>query len=156
MPYFSSLTSCYRTTCQGLQALSSTRLQVLAGHSGPVTCGMFSSDGSSLITGGGTDDCSLRIWSTVTGECTAAVSGHLFHAAGKLINCCVHTAPEQLLLHGVRGPCHADHVIRSCHLDLLAVVLHSRLALFHCHDARKGSKSILFHVQKYFLSHEQC
>ncbi len=56
--------------------------QVLAGHSGPVRCGCFNLDGSSLITGGGENDMSLRIWSTSTGDCTAVVSGHLFHSAG--------------------------------------------------------------------------
>lgn len=115
----------YCLICQVLHGLSSTGLQVLAGHSGPVTCGVFSSDGSSLITGGGADDCSLRIWSIGSGECTAVVSGHLFHAAGKLVTCCVYTAPEQLLLHVVRGPCQADHASRPCHLDLLALVLFS-------------------------------
>lgn len=138
-----------------LQGLSSTGLQVLAGHSGPVTCGVYSSDGSSLITGGGADDCSLRIWNTATGACSAAVSGHLFHAAGKPTNCCLHTAPVQMLLHVPWGPAYADCGRSSCQTDLLALTLHARMALLRCHDAWEGSCPILFHALERFASYEQ-
>ncbi|KAK9816046.1 hypothetical protein WJX74_003587 [Apatococcus lobatus] len=77
--------------------------QVLAGHSGPVRCGCFSLDGSSLITGGGEGDCSLRIWSAPTGDCTAAVSGHhVFHSAG-LTRIALHPQGTAVLSGGEDG-----------------------------------------------------
>ncbi|KAK9868612.1 hypothetical protein WJX84_003631 [Apatococcus fuscideae] len=79
----------------------STR-QVLAGHSGPVRCGCFNLDGSSLITGGGENDMSLRIWSTSTGDCTAVVSGHLFHSAG-LTSIALHPQGTAALTGGEDG-----------------------------------------------------
>lgn len=86
-------------------------VQVFAGHHGPVSCGSFTPDGKAVVTGGGgEEDASLRqactnrgtfpvacscrsrhqllllplrrVWNPKTGECTLALKGHPFHAAG--------------------------------------------------------------------------
>ena len=57
-------------------------LQVFSGHNGSVRCGGFTPDGKSLVTGGGENDASLRLWNPKNGSCTASVQGHGFHPAG--------------------------------------------------------------------------
>ena len=57
-------------------------MQVFTGHSGPVTCGNFSFDGKLVVTGGGENDASLRVWDPRSGECKVVVSGSQFHGEG--------------------------------------------------------------------------
>ena len=56
-----------------------TCMQVFAGHSGALSCGMFTPDGRAVVTG--SLDCSLRLWSPRSGECTSTTSGFGFHEA---------------------------------------------------------------------------
>ena len=63
-------------------ALTGTCMQVFAGHQGPVTSGGFTQDGKSVVSTGGEDDCSLRVWNPKTGECQFNINGHNFHSAG--------------------------------------------------------------------------
>lgn len=58
-------------------------VQVFSGHSGTVTAGCFTPDGKSVVTVGGEDDASLRVWNPKSGECTATLQGHPFHAEGE-------------------------------------------------------------------------
>eukprot|EP00879_Flechtneria_rotunda_P025198 GHRR01026766.1.p3 GENE.GHRR01026766.1~~GHRR01026766.1.p3 ORF type:complete len:222 (+),score=50.23 GHRR01026766.1:450-1115(+) len=60
-------------------------MQVFSGHNGPVTAGAFTPDGKSVVSVGGENDCSLRMWNPKTGECTVHIHGHHFHEEG--INC---------------------------------------------------------------------
>jgi WD40 repeat protein len=62
---------CPHTRCSGPPL--SPLLQVFSGHSGPVVCGAFTPDGKAVVTGGGENDCSLRVWNPKTGECTVTV-----------------------------------------------------------------------------------
>ena len=57
--------------------------QVFTGHSGPVTCGKFTPDGKSIVTGGGEGDHSLRVWDPRSGTCSLALQDeHAYHTAG--------------------------------------------------------------------------
>lgn len=56
--------------------------QVFSGHSGVVTAGSFTPDGKALVTVGGEEDASLRVWNPKTGECAHTVQGHPFHESG--------------------------------------------------------------------------
>lgn len=56
-------------------------MQVFSGHSGPVTAGVFTPDGKSIVSVGGEEDSSLRVWSPKTGECTLCIQGPTFHEA---------------------------------------------------------------------------
>jgi ribosome assembly protein SQT1 len=60
----------------------SPRTQVFSGHSGPVTAGAFTPDGRAVVSAGGDNDCSLRVWNPKTGECSLQLSGHNFHQEG--------------------------------------------------------------------------
>jgi ribosome assembly protein SQT1 len=55
---------------------------VFSGHSGPVTAGAFTPDGKHVISVGGDNDCSLRVWNPKTGECSLTLQGHPFHQEG--------------------------------------------------------------------------
>ena len=57
--------------------------QVFSGHQGPVTSGNFTHDGKAIVSTGGEDDCTLRVWNPKTGDCTLTLSNHPFHTAGK-------------------------------------------------------------------------
>lgn len=56
--------------------------QVFSGHSGPVTAGAFTPDGKHVVSAGGENDCSLRVWNPKTGECSLTLQGHNFHQEG--------------------------------------------------------------------------
>ena len=56
--------------------------QVLTGHSGTVTCGQFTPDGRHVVTGGGEDDCTLRVWDPKSGSCVHTTQGAHFHSVG--------------------------------------------------------------------------
>lgn len=56
--------------------------QVFSGHSGPVTAGAFTPDGKAVVSVGGDNDCSLRVWNPKTGECSFTLQGHPFHTEG--------------------------------------------------------------------------
>lgn len=60
-----------------------TPAQVFNGHSSSVTCGSFTPDGKHIVTGGGENDASVRIWNPKSGECTTFMQGHGFHQAGE-------------------------------------------------------------------------
>ena len=66
-------------------------MQVFTGHAGPVTCGGFSFDGKLVVTGGGENDASLRVWDPRTGECKTTIQGAHFHETGLT---CVAMHPE--------------------------------------------------------------
>lgn len=70
-------------------------MQVFTGHSGPVTCGAFSADGKLVVTGGGEDDATLRVWDPRTGECKVTVHGNHFHGAGLT---CLAVHPESAVV----------------------------------------------------------
>jgi ribosome assembly protein SQT1 len=55
-------------------------VQVFSGHCGPVSAGCFTPDGKTVVSAGGEGDSSLRLWNPKTGECTAHLVGHPFHA----------------------------------------------------------------------------
>jgi len=57
-------------------------VQVFSGHSGPVTAGSFTPDGKAVVSVGGENDCSLRVWNPKTGECSLTLQGHPFHQEG--------------------------------------------------------------------------
>jgi ribosome assembly protein SQT1 len=57
-------------------------LQVFSGHSGPVTAGAFTPDGKHVVSVGGDNDCSLRVWNPKTGECVSTLQGHPYHQEG--------------------------------------------------------------------------
>lgn len=59
-------------------------VQVFTGHSGPVRCGRFTPDGKLVVTGGGEDDASLRVWDPKTGTCVRTMQGQMFHPTGVL------------------------------------------------------------------------
>lgn len=61
-------------------------MQVFSGHSDVVTAGTFTSDGKNVITVGGDQDRSLRVWNPKTGECTVHIEGHPFHDAGESLS----------------------------------------------------------------------
>lgn len=61
-------------------------LQVFSGHNGSVRCGKFTPDGKGLLTGGGENDASLRLWNPKSGACSATVQGHGFHPAGAVLS----------------------------------------------------------------------
>eukprot|EP00878_Enallax_costatus_P026746 GHUV01028732.1.p1 GENE.GHUV01028732.1~~GHUV01028732.1.p1 ORF type:complete len:267 (+),score=37.12 GHUV01028732.1:54-803(+) len=63
-------------------AQSGQCMQVFSGHSGPVTAGAFTPDGKHVVSVGGENDCSLRVWNPKTGDCTLHLSGHPFHEEG--------------------------------------------------------------------------
>ena len=60
-------------------------LQVFSGHNGSVRCGTFTPDGKGLLTGGGENDASLRLWNPKSGACSATLQGHGFHPAGAAV-----------------------------------------------------------------------
>jgi len=62
-------------------ALTGAYMQMFAGHSGPVTDGRFSADGKIIVSVGGDEDCSLRVWNPKTGECITTIAGFPFHEA---------------------------------------------------------------------------
>lgn len=47
-----------------------------------MTAGAFTPDGKLVVSAGGENDCSLRVWNPKTGECTLHLSGHPFHEEG--------------------------------------------------------------------------
>lgn len=49
-------------------AMTGAVMQVFTGHSGEVNAGCFTPDGKSLVTVGGDEDASLRVWNPRTGE----------------------------------------------------------------------------------------
>jgi ribosome assembly protein SQT1 len=49
-------------------------VQVFAGHDGEVTCGLFTNDGKTIVSGG--EDGSVRLWAPKTGQCK-----HVFTSA---------------------------------------------------------------------------
>eukprot|EP00775_Hariotina_reticulata_P011642 gene11642-11787_t len=63
-------------------AQSGNCMQVFSGHNGPVTAGAFTPDGKAVISIGGDNDCSLRVWNPKTAECTLHIQGHPFHEEG--------------------------------------------------------------------------
>ncbi|KAF5825567.1 WD40-repeat-containing domain protein [Dunaliella salina] len=64
-------------------ALTGAYMQMFAGHSGPVTDGRFSADGKVIVSVGGDEDCSLRVWNPKSGECVTTIAGFPFHEARK-------------------------------------------------------------------------
>ncbi|KAG2446035.1 hypothetical protein HXX76_000637 [Chlamydomonas incerta] len=66
-------------------AASGAVMQVFSGHGGVVSAGCFTPDGKSVVSVGGEDDASLRVWNPKTGECSLTIQGHPFHTSG--INC---------------------------------------------------------------------
>lgn len=48
-------------------------VQVFAGHDGEVTCGLFTSDGKTIVSGG--EDGSVRLWAPKTGQCKHVFAG---------------------------------------------------------------------------------
>ena len=50
-------------------------VQVFAGHDGEVTCGLFTQDGKTIVSGG--EDGSVRLWAPKTGQCK-----HVFTSLG--------------------------------------------------------------------------
>lgn len=55
---------------------------MFSGHSGPVTAGAFTPDGKHVVSVGGDNDCSLRVWNPKTGECVSTLQGHPYHQEG--------------------------------------------------------------------------
>ena len=77
--------------CCGLTEVCETCLcneQVFTGHSGAVTCGQFTPDGRLVVTGGGENDCTLRVWDPKTGSCVHTTQGAHFHSVGELQALC--------------------------------------------------------------------
>ena len=58
--------------------------QVFTGHSGAVACGQFTPDGRLVVTCGGENDCTLRVWDPKTGSCVHTTQGAHFHSVGEL------------------------------------------------------------------------
>ena len=66
--------------------------QVFSGHHGPVTAGCFTPDGKAVVSVGGGEDCSLRVWNPKSAECTITIRDpHLFHPAGAQRTTPLHT-----------------------------------------------------------------
>ena len=65
--------------------------QVFTGHSGAVTCGQFTPDGRLVVTAGGENDCTIRVWDPKTGSCVHTTQGAHFHSVGELqSSCCLN------------------------------------------------------------------
>lgn len=47
-----------------------------------MTCGGFTPDGRTIVSGGGAGDASLRAWDPRTGQCMITIQGHPFHQSG--------------------------------------------------------------------------
>jgi ribosome assembly protein SQT1 len=60
--------------------------QVFSGHSGAVRCGRFAPDGKTVVTGGGENDATLRVWDPKTGACSGTIQGAHFHTVGALLS----------------------------------------------------------------------
>ena len=52
------------------------------GHAGSVSCGAFTPDGKSVVTGGGEGDATLKVWDPRTGACLTTIEGAHFHETG--------------------------------------------------------------------------
>lgn len=79
----SCLPGCWLSLCStAYNCLLVHVIQVFSGHSGPVTAGAFTPDGKSVVSVGGDNDCSLRVWNPKTGDCSLTLQGHPFHQEG--------------------------------------------------------------------------
>lgn len=56
-------------------------MQVFSGHCGIVSAGCFTPDGKSVVSVGGEDDASLRVWNPKTGECSLTIQVRAVGAA---------------------------------------------------------------------------
>ena len=61
-------------------------VQAFSGHSGSVRCGRFAPDGKAVVTGGGENDATLRVWDPKTGACSGTIQGAHFHTVGALLS----------------------------------------------------------------------
>mmetsp|Transcript_35280 Transcript_35280/g.48973 ORF Transcript_35280/g.48973 Transcript_35280/m.48973 type:complete len:418 (+) Transcript_35280:412-1665(+) len=82
-------------------------MQVFTGHSGSVTCGMFTPDGKNIVTGSA--DATVRIWDPKTGACSFLVQGHPFHEGP--VTCLDASGSSGLVLSGSE-----DFTARLCTL----------------------------------------
>ncbi|KAJ9533174.1 WD40-repeat-containing domain protein [Haematococcus lacustris] len=101
-------------------------MQVFSGHSGSVSDGCFTPDGKAVVTAGGEGDCSLRVWSPKTGECSANINGHHFHGDAAL-NCLAVHADSSLVLTGAE-----DGSVRICNINL--ATQNKVVAALHWHE----------------------
>ncbi|WIA30424.1 hypothetical protein OEZ86_000508 [Tetradesmus obliquus] len=87
-------------------------MQVFSGHSGPVTAGAFTPDGKLVVSAGGENDCSLRVWNPKTGECSLTMHGPLFHEEG--ITCLdVHQDGSVVITGGQDGAVRVTNIHNS-------------------------------------------
>jgi WD40 repeat protein len=111
-------------------------LQVFSGHSGPVTAGTFTPDGKLVVSAGGENDCSLRVWNPKTGECTLTMHGALFHEDG--ITCLdVHHDGSVVITGGQDGAVrvtniHNSRMVASLAGESVGLLAFYCLVLTHC------------------------
>lgn len=85
---------------------------MFSGHSGPVTAGAFTPDGKLIVSAGGENDCSLRVWNPKTGECSLTMHGPLFHAEG--VTCLdVHQDGSVVITGGQDGAVRVTNIHNS-------------------------------------------
>jgi WD40 repeat protein len=109
-------------------------LQVFSGHSGPVTAGAFTPDGKLVVSAGGENDCSLRVWNPKTGECTLTMHGALFHEDG--ITCLdVHHDGSVVITGGQDGAVRVTNIHNSRMVASLAGEVVGLLLARHCCSA---------------------
>eukprot|EP00882_Tetradesmus_deserticola_P025137 GHRQ01027594.1.p1 GENE.GHRQ01027594.1~~GHRQ01027594.1.p1 ORF type:complete len:356 (+),score=94.09 GHRQ01027594.1:1008-2075(+) len=93
-------------------ATTGSCMQVFSGHSGPVTAGAFTPDGKLIVSAGGENDCSLRVWNPKTGECSLTMHGALFHEDG--ITCLdVHQDGSVVITGGQDGAVRVTNIHNS-------------------------------------------
>ena len=100
--------------------------QVFAGHEDEVTCGMFTSNGRSVVTGSLDGTC--RVWNPKDGTCRHQFQGYQWHETG-IISMDVHPTQPLVATGALDGSVRISQVRKG---KILCVVLVTLSVVVFC------------------------